>query len=80
MDSGKLATDHVMSAPSRLLTIVESSGYLEAVAWCLLGLCLLLGFLIVRKFMAVWQEQERKRGFYQELVRRYEDESTTQGE
>ncbi|MBT7632193.1 MAG: hypothetical protein HN597_21235 [Desulfobacula sp.] len=63
-----------MSFFKEIYKFIELSNFIQYIIGALFFLCLLLGWLVVRKFYSIWQAEVEKRKIYKELIRRYEND------
>lgn len=68
--------DRVMPVGERIISLLDQSGSTEVFIAVLAAFCLILGLLITRKFISIWQSQARKKEFYSDLITRYESDET----
>ncbi len=63
-----------MSFIKEIQKFIEFHGYIQYFIAALIFLCLLIGWLGIRKFFNIWQTQVEKKKIYNELIRRYEND------
>lgn len=60
------------SIEKQIMSVIDASGKATTIIGILSVLCLLLGVLIIRKFILIWQVETRKRRFYKDLIEKYD--------
>ncbi len=63
-----------MALFEEIFQIIISSDHISYIIAILLFLCLLIGFLIIRKFYDIWRIEVEKGKAYRELIQRYEND------
>jgi len=61
-----------MSFLEEILKFIKFPNYIQYLIAALVFLCVLIGWLVIRKFFSIWQTQVEKNKIYSELIKRYE--------